>query len=552
MSKTGQDIPQGQPQDVIGGGIDGSVVKQLIAREKLVSTPKKDKNQLLFFNGNGAWARLVSSINTITKEETQALATGTKTIKEVVGNKNLAYNNVLMGGALKQGTSSEPTSLGGGVNQAKHNPVNINNEGYITAGDFKDSSYHNYESLGFRPTPGINSVTVKSKGTYGSLREAEVNVTVWTLEDLEMMQALYLRPGFTILLEWGHSLQLDSETGTVNKDIQVYKKFLRNKVPKDIIQNDLRDIAFDSDYNYDSMVGYVSNFNWSFRDDGGYDCMVKIISSGTVLESIAVTFDTSNVYPPDQLASWEDDKGKKERRSIYHKLFTELEHLEGEPGSGFAEVKQNTVEFIDSAAAATDALVEGDFDLAGELALDAAEDFTEIFTGDDEDAFERLADVQSIRGQKLLKEDEDFARIIKRLLGKVNPSFKYTNAVGYSYTVSWTEKKPFCDIEEEEAEYFLDFWLSEYGFYFEQSGATGDWIVVTSRFDSSINKEFGFDTTSAQGARKNTYDLVDFIIENARSKEEEKLRKQKLSDVQRVGFGQMTREEFKAKYGTDL
>ena len=43
MSKTGQDIPQGQPQDVIGGGIDGSVVKQLIAREKLVSTPKKDK-----------------------------------------------------------------------------------------------------------------------------------------------------------------------------------------------------------------------------------------------------------------------------------------------------------------------------------------------------------------------------------------------------------------------------------------------------------------------------------------------------------------------------
>ena len=28
--------------------------------------------------------------------------------------------------------------------------------------------------------------------------------------------------------------------------------------------------------------------------------------------------------------------------------------------------------------------------------------------------------------------------------------------------------------------------------------------------------------------------------------------KQKLSDVQRVGFGQMTREEFKAKYGTDL
>jgi len=51
-------------------------------------------------------------------------------------------------------------------------------DGYASAGDIKDSAYHNYESLGHRPTPGINSVSVKSKGTYGSLREAEVNVTV--------------------------------------------------------------------------------------------------------------------------------------------------------------------------------------------------------------------------------------------------------------------------------------------------------------------------------------------------------------------------------------
>ena len=144
---------------------------------------------------------------------------------------------------------------------------------------------------------------------------------------------------------------------------------------------------------------------------------------------------------------------------------------------------------------------------------------------------------------------KSFARIIKRLLGKVNPSFKYTNAVGISYTVSWTEKEPFCDIEEEEAEYFLDFWLNEYGFFFEQSGATGDWIVVTSKFDSSITKEFGFDTTSAQGARKNTYDLVDFIIENARSKEEEKARKEKNQDLLALSVGKITQEEFKAKYG---
>ncbi len=83
---------------------------------------------------------------------------------------------------------------------------------------------------------------------------------------------------------------------------------------------------------------------------------------------------------------------------------------------------------------------------------------------------------------------------------------------------------PFTTLEEEEAEWFLDLWLNDYGLEFEQSGATGDWITVTSRFDSSITKEFGFDTSTPAGTRKNTYDLVDFIIENARSKEEEKQR----------------------------
>ena len=223
MSKVGKDIPQDNPKEVIGGGLNGSVVKQLIAREKLLSQNKRSKDHLLFFNSNGAWARLVSSINTITEEETKALADGTVTIKEVTGNKNLAYNNVLMGGVFKQTTPKNQTSIGSGLNQELHNPINIDSKGFITAGDINKAAYNKYGSLGFRPQPGITSVSVNSKGTYGTLREAEVQVTVWTLEDLEMMQALYLRPGYTILLEWGHSLQLDSETGTVNKEIDFYR-----------------------------------------------------------------------------------------------------------------------------------------------------------------------------------------------------------------------------------------------------------------------------------------------------------------------------------------
>jgi len=330
MSKTAKDIPQGEPQEVIGSGLSRGVVKQLIEREKLVSQGQKTREHLLFFNGNGAWARMVSSVNTITEIDAELLALGKLTVEEVTGNRNLAYNNVLMGGTLKQSTSSDPTTVGGGVNENRHNPIDVDSNGYIKAGDIKDSAYHNYESLGYRPTPGIESVTVKSKGTYGTLREAEVSVKVWTLEDLEVIQALYLRPGYTVLLEWGHSIQLVSSEnpGTLNTQIETYKKFLRDGIddPMATFEKDLQKIAKDSDYNYDSFVGYVSNFNWSINEEGGYDCTVKIIAKGSVLESIACTFDPSEVYPADQMNSMREDKGKEERKSIFHKLFTEMDY----------------------------------------------------------------------------------------------------------------------------------------------------------------------------------------------------------------------------------
>ena len=76
MSKPAQVTPQGPTQDVIGGGIAAGVVRQLIQREELVSQGQKSKEHLLFFNGNGAWARMVSSVNTLTETETNQLAAG--------------------------------------------------------------------------------------------------------------------------------------------------------------------------------------------------------------------------------------------------------------------------------------------------------------------------------------------------------------------------------------------------------------------------------------------------------------------------------------------
>lgn len=522
MSKPAQETPQGQPQEVIGGGVSTGVVRQLIERENLVSQKQKSPEHLLFFNGNGAWARMVSSVNTITETEAELLALGEFTIEEVVGDKNLAYNNVLMGGTLKQGIPSDRTVLGGGVNQSKHNPIDVDSNGYVKAGDIKDSAYHNYESLGFRPTPGIESVSVKSKGTYGTLREAEVNFKVWTLEDLEVMQALYLRPGYSILLEWGHSIQLQSSenVGKLNTQITTYKKFLRDNVddPMLTFEKELLEITQQSDYNYDSFVGYVSNFNWSINEQGGYDCMVKVIAKGSVLESIACTFDPSEVYPADQMNPLKEDKGKEERKSIYHKLFTEMQYwVDG--GISSTELGQVVdaalltnpgmlgYNLYNKGAASTAATV-----VAGVTAIPGATG--DLLFGNDEELLAALDEPLGAEA-KIAMQNEAFKQKFDKL--RNGDSFVYD---GERYTFGPTQvgSSGFADLEEEELEFYLNKQFGEYGLTFSQAGS-GDNIKATDQNGESF--EIEVDNTVTADDYREGLSLANFIQDRSIIPEEQ-------------------------------
>jgi len=532
MSKQAKSIPKEGPQEVVGSGVARGVIAQIKAREGLISTKKKENNQLLFFNGNGAWARIVSSVNTLTEQETKDLATGEKSIKDVVGNKNLAYNNVIMGGTLKQGEA-----LKGGVNESTHSPIDIDKNGYITSGDIKNSGYHNYRGLGFRPTPGIQSVSVKSKGTYGTLRDGEVKVTVWDLEDLEMMQALYLRPGYTILLEWGHSLQLDSTTKTVRKEVEFYKKFLRNRLKTETIETDLQEIIKNSQYNYDSMFGYISNFSWSFREDGGYDCSIKIISKGTILESLAITFDPSNVYPSSQFAKWNEDKNKKEKKSIFHKLFSEIDKLQATEGEGnVKQIASNYYSSLADTAIAGYDLVTGDTNSAVERALAVKERTEENISlaidtvfGDLSDLATQASSAQTLEG-RIAMENEAFVSKLEKLVNGGTTRYK-------SKRYSWTSKTGIAGLEEEELVNHLNKEFSMYGLKFvegtlNRSGTSsideaGDNLTafVVDKPEQRLSIES--DNTFNIDDKAETLRLVDFIQENAVLPESELTPKQK-------------------------
>jgi hypothetical protein len=125
--------------------------------------------------------------------------------------------------------------------------------------------------------PGITNVQIQSKSAYGSLQEATVTYVAWDIAQLEELEILYMRPGYTVLLEFGW----DYINPTPKWDILNKDNISLNDAFRDIYKS-----IKNSNGNYDALLGYVKNYNWSARDDGGYDCTTTIISLGEVLESL--------------------------------------------------------------------------------------------------------------------------------------------------------------------------------------------------------------------------------------------------------------------------
>ena len=154
--------------------------------------------------------------------------------------------------------------------------------------------------LGIRPMPGITSLDIKSLTAYGSLREVTVNFQCWDIRQLEDLELLYMRPGYTVLVEWGWLPYLwkDSNGNTTLQrtlpepfyDILNKEKTNRTKIFRELYEKSKR-----SGGNYDAMYGYIKNYQWSARADGGYDCQTTIISTGEIIESLKVNYVSPNL-----------------------------------------------------------------------------------------------------------------------------------------------------------------------------------------------------------------------------------------------------------------
>jgi len=143
--------------------------------------------------------------------------------------------------------------------------------------------------FGIQPPPGIISVQVDSLNR-GSIRKANVTLKAHNRFQFDLIELLYLRLGFTMMLEWGWDKYLDDNgvLQQVGNTIIEREWFISNGISQLEMLSKIQQIREEYKGNVDGFFGKVSNFTWSFNPDGTYDITIDLITLGDVIESIKV------------------------------------------------------------------------------------------------------------------------------------------------------------------------------------------------------------------------------------------------------------------------
>jgi murein DD-endopeptidase MepM/ murein hydrolase activator NlpD len=263
--------------NIIGEPFSPWVKTQIEKRQEALGKTNIDPNTLKWVTTKAPWLRLASSVNiddTIVKK---------LNITSDLNGSALAKNFILFGGA-----SNESGNLQSGINFSNS----------ALAGEY---GWGGIGERGFVPMPGITSADVTYYNN-GALAKASVKIKAFSREQFALIDYLYMRPGYSVLLEFGHTVYLDN-----NGNLQQWDKFqsgplesfltgttteqapsgeTRLLVDQYVIQNRINVEKERYKGNYEGFIGQISKFSWSFNRDGSYDINIELIAYGSIIESL--------------------------------------------------------------------------------------------------------------------------------------------------------------------------------------------------------------------------------------------------------------------------
>jgi len=259
--------------NVLGEGFPQEIIEQVKQRQKIygsgyASGVSRTSEEIVYLNANTSWVKLVSSVNIVDQN-----LINTPSLKNIPG---IQDNELARKFILFNGTEGQEYQFRYGLSST--NDVFGEEAAYGIGGT----------DFGYRPMMGIQSANVRYENR-GSIRRGSVKIKAFNKTQFDIIDLLYLRLGFSVLLEWGHSMYYNNKGELITNPndslaipfivgLRTYSEFLRKIEEQRKISNG----------NYDAMFAKVSNFHWSFMPDGSYDITLDLVSIGDVVESFKI------------------------------------------------------------------------------------------------------------------------------------------------------------------------------------------------------------------------------------------------------------------------
>ena len=254
---------------VLGENFEKYVTDQINTRQSFLGRLEKSPQNVLVFNSSKPWLRMASSVNV---SPSKADELGVPNLSEA----NLARDYILAGGVIND-TGQQASGV-------------VSDFSIDRESSFRVAYGHTYaEAFGLTPPPGINSISITALND-GALRKASIKVTCFSPAQFAIIDALYLRIGMTVLLEWGHSTYFDN-----NGEYQTKKEFsstaldgfLAGTVDQFSVLKLIEAERKKEAGNYDGLFGKVTNYTYTYNQ-GTYEINIDVYSMGDVIESLKV------------------------------------------------------------------------------------------------------------------------------------------------------------------------------------------------------------------------------------------------------------------------
>jgi len=294
--------------NIIGEKFEGFVKQQIKTRQKLLGKGLNSNNlseqDLNLINNKNAWLKLASSVKVggdrdSTNDETNIVKASRADLKTSEGEDSVYASE---GEQRLRSIGLSNTGEFTGVQLAKkailfNTLSELSDNSYIQRSGinpfksvWNNSSYGlGGNEFGMTPAPGLVSAKIDTKNR-GSLRGAEIEIIAYNKFQFELIELLYLRLGFTMMLEWGWDKYKSSDGSSkkVGNTLIETEWFEDSSLTQlGMIQN-INSQRSKYEGNYDGFFGKVSNFSWDFNTNGTYNITLKLISVGDVIESLKV------------------------------------------------------------------------------------------------------------------------------------------------------------------------------------------------------------------------------------------------------------------------